>query len=329
MDIIDELSARRQRRADQMAAEDAERRQLAQQTRRLNRAERMARFGATVNNNVKWFIGLITAIVCAWSLATLGREVGMPGWVGLLAAMVIDGAWLYCLLQTHLNRDTPYRALGAHTTAQFLLAVSVACNLLHGLASFGVTWKGWLAGALFALFPVVLKVVVSQSSDNPIAHLLKVPGGRAAIRQMGRDRAQSALTALQQHDVIDRYQIGRRTELEMARFDVESEAELAGLASALGLSGQLRTPDISRPDTAGQDPDSVRTQQIATPLTGPDAVRTARPDTRSQTEIIRDLLDSGTPRELVFDEVLKIKPDAKEDSVRRAMSRELRSGNHI
>lgn len=332
MDTIDELSARRKARAAQMAAELASRAQELKEARRAARADRISRVGGLVNNNVKWLIGLITAVVCAWSLASLGHEVGMPSWVGLMAALVIDGAWLYCLLQTHLNRDTPYRALGAYTTGQLLLVVSIACNLLHGFSAFGVTWKGALAGALFALFPVVLKVVISQASENPLARMLKVPGARSTIKQMGHDRAVSAMFALQQREVIDRYQIERRTEMELARLDLQTELEVGDLRRQLQLSGQSDTAS-GHVRTTEQDTSGLSGHNDgATPLTGPDTVRTVpghAPDTRPQTDIIRELLDSGVPRELVVDEVLKRKPDAKEDSVRRALSRELRSGNHI
>lgn len=342
MSILEELRARREDRARQLADESARLRQEELDARVNARREKMTRLGYGVGRNVRWLFGLITALVCGWSLYSLGENMGMPGWIGILAAAAIDGAWLYCLLHTHLNRDTPYRALGAHTTSQLLLGVSIALNVLHGFVMFTGLWQGLGAGLLFALFPVILKVIIAQSTVNPLAQILKVSGGRAAIRDMGRDRARSALKALQERDRIERYELARASEVELARLDLISESTVATLRAELEASVRTR-PDASglesasRPDKDELSAGQSGQEQDVTSSTGPDAVRTpdhvlpsTKPDVRPQAEIIRSLLDSGVPREQVPYEVLKLRPDAKEDSVRRAVSREIRSGgNHL
>ncbi len=358
MSILDELRAKREARAAEMARRSDDQAETERTTVRQLRAEKLNRAAQTVIANLRWLFGVLTALVCGWSISALGLNMGMPLWVGLLAAAVIDGAWLYCTLQVHVHRDAPYRALGAHTTARALLMVSVLLNVLHGLVGFGTTVKGVGAAALFAFFPIALKVVIAQSTVNPLAEILKVPGGKEIVRQMGLDRARAALSAMQERERIDRYALERRAEVELARLDLNAEAEVAGLQAELeqvvrlsggqpgamsGVSGVSGHGEIS----AGQGPDTASGQSgpewvvsgqkaPATALTGQDTVSGQvaapagqRPDTRSQVKLVRDLLDAGTPRERVVDEALRVQPDLKEDSVRRTLARELRSGNHI
>lgn len=344
MSILDEFSARRAQKAKEVADDLRQSAEEQASYRRAVRQRNLKRLSDSVNANVRYFFGLVTALVCGWSLYSLGKAVGMPGWVGVLAAVTIDGAWLYCLLQTHLNRETPYRALGAYTTSQLLLVVSVALNLVHGLVAFGFTTFGVAAGLLFAFFPVILKVIVSQSTQNPIAHLLKVPGGRSALKQMGLDRASQALRALKEREQVEQYRLSQTSQVELARIDLAAEHEVRGLQAALeasvrqlsGLSaGQPDKTDKTdgvrtlSPDNDGHRPDASGPsghQPSATAPTGPDTVRTEQsvlPDTRPQIKIIRELLDQGTDHERIIDHVLKVKPDAKEDSVRRAIRREV------
>lgn len=355
MSLLDELRVKREARAAEMARRSDDQAETERTTVRQLRTDKLNRAAQTVIANLRWLFGVLTALVCGWSISALGLNMGMPLWVGLVAAAVIDGAWLYCTLQVHVHRDAPYRALGAHTTAKFLLAVSVVLNVLHGLTGFGTTAKGIGAAALFAFFPIALKVVIAQSTVNPLAEILKVPGGKEVVRQMGLDRARSALAAMQERDRIERYALERAAEVELARLDLKAEADVSGLQAELelaartaaalsagpsghteqssGSSGQIEAPVSGQP---GPEWITSAPKTPATAPTGQDVVSgqpgqpvPTVPDARGQVKIVRDLLDSGVPREKVVDEVLKIRPELKEDSVRRTLSRELRSGNHI
>src|SRR5579859_688210 len=169
------------------------------------KAHRAAKRGRKIDTGARTVIWGATTLVAvaalalgAWSNQTVASWAGIPGFAGWVAAGVIDGIWLVSLSIVALYRSEPWRALTAHYAVYGMVVLSAVTNFGHGLLRFGWSWRGAAAGFLFALLPVALKWLVSVSTKNSMATLLKAPDARNRIRQAGQVKAEVELTKVLQ-----------------------------------------------------------------------------------------------------------------------------------
>lgn len=156
-----------------------------------------ARRARTLDKAAKFVIWSATDLVAvsalalgAWSNATVAHWLGVPGYAGWVAALVIDGIWLVSLAIVQLYRREPWRALSAYQATLWMVGLSAATNYAHGLIRFGLSWRGAAAGLLFALLPVSLKWLITVSTKNAMGSLLKAPDARSRIKQAGQVQAE-------------------------------------------------------------------------------------------------------------------------------------------
>lgn len=108
-------------------------------------------------------LAVAVAFASGWSLYDLGRHFHMPGWAAWAVFALIDAVWFQSAIVVIKNQLTPHRAIEAHRRMQGMFRVSVAANFAHGLIIFGLTLSGFVAGAVFALFPIGFKVAFANA----------------------------------------------------------------------------------------------------------------------------------------------------------------------
>lgn len=118
-------------------------------------------------------LAIATAFASGWSLYDLGRHFHMPGWAAWAVFALIDVVWFQSAIVVIKNQDSPHRAIEAHQRMQRMFAVSVAANFAHGLILFGVTVNGFVAGAVFALFPIGFKAAFSNAFPDYVKRARK------------------------------------------------------------------------------------------------------------------------------------------------------------
>lgn len=118
-------------------------------------------------------LAVATAFASGWSLYDLGRHFHMPGWAAWAVFALIDVVWFQSAIVVIKNQDSPHRAIEAHQRMQRMFAVSVAANFAHGLILFGVTVNGFVAGAVFALFPIGFKAAFSNAFPDYVKRARK------------------------------------------------------------------------------------------------------------------------------------------------------------
>ena len=118
-------------------------------------------------------LAIATAFASGWSLYDLGRHFHMPGWAAWAVFALIDAVWFQSAIVVIKNQDSPHRAIEAHQRMQRMFAVSVAANFVHGLILFGATANGFVAGAVFALFPIGFKAAFSNAFPDYVKRARK------------------------------------------------------------------------------------------------------------------------------------------------------------
>jgi hypothetical protein len=118
-------------------------------------------------------LAIATAFASGWSLYDLGRHFHMPGWAAWAVFALIDAVWFQSAIVVIKNQDSPHRAIEAHQRMQRMFAVSVAANFVHGLILFGPTANGFVAGAVFALFPIGFKAAFSNAFPDYVKRARK------------------------------------------------------------------------------------------------------------------------------------------------------------
>lgn len=108
-------------------------------------------------------LAVAVAFASGWSLYDLGRHFHMPSWAAWAVFALIDVVWFQSAVVVIKNQRSPHRAIEAHRRMQGMFRVSVAANFVHGLILFGITWSGFVAGAVFALFPIGFKVAFANA----------------------------------------------------------------------------------------------------------------------------------------------------------------------
>jgi hypothetical protein len=108
-------------------------------------------------------LAVATGFASGWSLYDLGRHFHMPGWAAWAVFALIDVVWFQSAIVVIKNQNSPHRAIEAHRRMQGMFRVSVAANFAHGLILFGLTLNGFVAGAVFALFPIGFKVAFANA----------------------------------------------------------------------------------------------------------------------------------------------------------------------
>jgi hypothetical protein len=118
-------------------------------------------------------LAVAVAVASGWSLYDLGRHFHMPGWAAWAVFALIDAVWFQSAIVVIKNQDSPHRAIEAHQRMQRMFAVSVAANFVHGLILFGPTANGFVAGAVFALFPIGFKAAFSNAFPDYVKRARK------------------------------------------------------------------------------------------------------------------------------------------------------------
>lgn len=108
-------------------------------------------------------LAIATGFASGWSLYDLGRHFHMPGWAAWAIFALIDVVWFQSAIVVIKNQTAPHRAIEAHRRMQGMFRVSVAANFAHGLILLGPTWSGFVAGAVFAMFPIGFKVAFANA----------------------------------------------------------------------------------------------------------------------------------------------------------------------
>ncbi|MFF0140456.1 hypothetical protein ACFYRN_28830 [Streptomyces sp. NPDC005227] len=108
-------------------------------------------------------LAVAVAFASGWSLYDLGRHFHMPSWAAWAVFALIDVVWFQSAVVVIKNQRSPHRAIEAHGRMQGMFRVSVAANFAHGLILFGITFNGFVAGAVFALFPIGFKVAFANA----------------------------------------------------------------------------------------------------------------------------------------------------------------------
>ncbi len=122
-------------------------------------------------------LAVAVAFASGWSLYDLGRHFHMPDWAAWAVFALIDVVWLQSAIVVIKNQRTPHRAIEAHKRMQAMYAVSVAANFVHGLILFGATPSGFVAGAVFALFPIGFKAAFSNAFPDYVKRARKAGYG--------------------------------------------------------------------------------------------------------------------------------------------------------
>lgn len=108
-------------------------------------------------------LAIATGFASGWSLYDLGRHFHMPGWAAWAIFALIDVVWFQSAIVVIKNQTAPHRAIEAHRRMTGMFRVSVIANFAHGLILLGVTWSGFVAGAVFAMFPIGFKVAFANA----------------------------------------------------------------------------------------------------------------------------------------------------------------------
>jgi hypothetical protein len=122
-------------------------------------------------------LAIAVAFASGWSLYDLGRHFHMPGWAAWAVFALIDVVWFQSAIVVIKNQRSPHRAIEAHKRMQGMFAVSVAANFAHGLILFGPTASGFVAGAVFALFPIGFKTAFSNAFPDYVKRARKAGYG--------------------------------------------------------------------------------------------------------------------------------------------------------
>lgn len=122
-------------------------------------------------------LAIAVAFASGWSLYDLGRHFNMPNWAAWAVFALIDIVWFQSAIVVIKNQRSPHRAIEAHKRMQGMFAVSVAANFIHGLILFGATLNGFVAGIVFALFPIGFKAAFSNAFPDYVKRARKAGYG--------------------------------------------------------------------------------------------------------------------------------------------------------
>ena len=263
---------------------------------------------------------VVVVAAMVWSTVSIGSMLNRfsPAWAAYMIAGVFDLAWIVALATEWLSRYQPDKARRPRRLGWMALAISMAAIFAHGAMG-----GGWIAGAVGAVVSAVAKAMWmlvmhhqareltddhQQWVDAEMSEANALLAVTVARRQVARVRAQAAreMTALESSGQRSEHQAGQVNPI------------------ALGSGGPEEDPS--------EPPEGSGAAVTAPSLTGAEALRRV-PETsgdgRPLARVVRDLLGDGVKPESMVAEVLKIRPDAKPDSIRRTCSTELRTGQYL
>lgn len=244
-------------------------------------------------------LAVAVAFASGWSLYDLGRHFHMPGWAAWAVFALIDIVWFQSAVVVIKNQRSPHRAIEAHRRMQGMFRVSVAANFAHGLILFGLTFNGFVAGAVFALFPIGFKVAFANAFPDFVKRARQAGyGGELADAfhtevlmtiMAGVDQAKAELAAASTvHAVVQ---------------DGPDEASGRPSASPDVVLGASAPPPIASEDTR---PDPLR--KIADEASGP-------------SDLVRTLAGHGVRNDDLVKTAVRLRPDLNADSIRRTAKR--------
>jgi len=269
-------------------------------------------------------IKVVTRAVCVvivgaitWSTVSIGALLSeaAPAWAAYLVAGVFDLAWVVCMAVEWLARFDPQRAKTPKVAGWVALAVSMSAIFAHGwmAASWVVGATGALVSALAkGLWFVVMKfhaVELDPSTKAWVeAERSEVNGQRALFavqRQLNRSRQ-----AMADEEVALRF--GRPTlEVEQAEQPASTPSEQPSSTE------QPARPVLVQTEQHPSTPRLTGHEQPSTPLAG---MSTAP----SMAELARELLAQGASKEVAAARIMAAVPNAKPDSVKAEVRRQLR-----
>jgi hypothetical protein len=244
-------------------------------------------------------LAVAVAFASGWSLYDLGRHFHMPSWAAWAVFALIDVVWFQSAVVVIKNQRSPHRAIEAHRRMQGMFRVSVAANFAHGLILFGLTFNGFVAGAVFALFPIGFKVAFANAFPDFVK--------RARQAGYGGELADAFHT-----EVLMTI---------MAGVD-QAKAELAA-ASTVHAAVQ-DSPDA----TSGHPPahpDVVLGASAPPPITSedtrPDPLRKIADEASGPSDLVRTLAGHGIRNDDLVKTAVRLRPDLNADSIRRTAKR--------
>lgn len=268
-------------------------------------------------------IGSIT-----WSTVAIGSMLAMmaPSWVSYGIAVIFDLSWIICLTLEYLARYNPSKVGLPRRVGWGTLLVSMSAIFTYGLIE-----GHWVVGLFGALISAIAKSLWAMTMHHVGVKMNRVQAAwvenrhaeigaslavAAAQRQMARveNRLAEEKVALEnmRPTVTVAEQVDNGEAEDLKRRLAKAEKRLKKARRELSSSG----PSGGRPESSGPASGAFRTVPsgpAAPPLTGQ--------DTRPMTEIVQAFLNSGMDPSEIPDAVVRIRPDANPDSVRRTVGK--------
>lgn len=244
-------------------------------------------------------LAVAVAFASGWSLYDLGRHFHMPGWAAWAVFALIDIVWFQSAVVVIKNQRSPHRAIEAHRRMQGMFRVSVAANFAHGLILFGLTFNGFVAGAVFALFPIGFKVAFANAFPDFVKR----------ARQAGYG---GELTDAFHTEVLMTI---------MAGVD-QAKAELAAASTVHAVVQDSPDETSGRPSA---HPDVVLGASAPPPIasedTRPEPLRKIADEASGPSDLVRTLAGHGVRNDDLVKTAVRLRPDLNADSIRRTAKR--------
>lgn len=259
----------------------------------------------TLDEIVMRGVGAVTAIVVTgaliWSTVSVGAMLGnvAPPWAAYMIAGIFDLAWIVAMAIEYVLRFEPRRQKVPKAIGWLALATSMAAIYTHG-ALLDMPWIGAFGALVSALAKGMwwlFMFATNRRLDNDTQAWLTLELGEIYARRA----EQNALAKVQR---------------EREKYALEQPAD--------AVHTVVRdSPDASsgRPSTG---PDAVLGTSAPQPLTGddirPDPLRKIADEAAGPSDLVRTLVGHVHPDTLV-DTAVRLRPDLKADSIRKAASR--------
>lgn len=245
-------------------------------------------------------LAIAVAFASGWSLYDLGRHFHMPGWAAWSIFALIDVVWFQSAIVVIKNQRSPHRAIEAHKRMQGMFAVSVAANFAHGLILLGATPSGFVAGAVFALFPIGFKTAFSNAFPDYVKRARKAGYGGELDKAFHTEALMFIMAGVDQ----------AKAELD----DPADTVHTVVRDSPDGASGRPDGYPDAVPDTSGRKP-------LTSQDTRPDPLRTIADDAAGPSDLVRALSGHGVHADDLVKTATRLRPDMNADSIRRTAKR--------
>lgn len=244
-------------------------------------------------------LAVAVAFASGWSLYDLGLHFHMPGWAAWAVFALIDVVWFQSAVVVIKNQRSPHRAIEAHRRMQGMFRVSVAANFAHGLILFGATLNGFVAGCVFALFPIGFKVAFANAFPDFVKRARRAGFGQELDDAFHTEVLMTIMSGVDQ-----------------------AKAELAA-ADTVHTVVQDSPDEMSGRPSA--HPDAVLGTSAPQPITSedtrPDPLRKLADEASGPSDLVRTLAGHGVREDDLVKTAVRLRPDLNADSIRRTAKR--------